>query len=68
MREDRDVHVVVVVHSRAVLTAVRPDDAADELHQAAPEGDRGDQEQGVEGGPVEPFAEAGAREIGYNLN
>ena len=61
-------HVVVVDHSRAVRTAVRPDDAADVLHQAALEGDRGDQEQGVEDGAVEPFAEAGAREIGYNLN
>ncbi len=60
--------VVAVVHSRAVHTAVRPDDAADVLDQAALEGDRGDQEQRVEGGAVEPFAEAGAREIGYNLN
>ena len=61
-------HVVVVVHSRAVLAGVRPDDAADVLHQAATEDAGGDQEQGVEGGPIEPFAEAGAREIGYNLN
>ena len=68
MREDRDVHVVGVDHSRAVLTAVRPDDAADVLHEAAPEDAGGDQQQRVEGGAVEPFAEAGAREIGYNLN
>ena len=49
--------VVVVVHSRAVLTAVRPDDAADVLREAAPDDAGGNQQQGVEGGPVESFAE-----------
>ena len=48
---------MVVVHGCGGLRGVGTGDATDVLHEAVLEGDRRCQEQGVEGGAVEAFAD-----------
>lgn len=51
---------MVVVHGCGGFAGVGAGDATDVLHEAVLEGDRGRQEQGVEAGTVEAFADESA--------